>query len=96
DGETGKINAINPFLIDLIGIAKENFIGKEVWSVEFLKNIIANKNTFIELSHKKSFRSIYKEIETASKKSINIEFISTVYFIGNQKNIQFFIHEIAL
>lgn len=95
DGKTGKINAINPFFIDLVGIGKENFIGKEVWSVEFLKNIIVSKDNFIELSTKKSFRSIHKEIETGSKKRINVEFISSVYFIGNQKNIQFFIHEIA-
>ena len=95
DGKTGKINAINPFFIDLVGIDKDNFIGKEVWSVEFLKNIVVSKENFIELSTKKSFRSVHKEIETGSKKRINVEFISSVYFIGNQKNIQFFIHEIA-
>ena len=96
DGETGKINAINPFFTDLIGGTKENFIGKEVWTVEFLKKIIINKSTFTELSQKKSFHSIFKEIETNHNKKINVEFISTVYFIGNQKNIQFFIHEIAV
>ena len=95
DGETGKINAINPFFIDLVGIAKENFIGKEVWSAEFLKNIVVSKDNFLELSNKKLFRSIHKEIQTGSKKRINVEFISSVYFIGNQKNIQFFIHEIV-
>ncbi len=96
EGETGKINAINPFFTALIGETKENFIGKEVWSVEFLKNIIPNKSTFTELSQKKSFHSIFKEIETSNNKRINIEFISAVYFIGDQKNIQFFIHEIAV
>ena len=96
DGATGKINAVNPFFINLIGLSKESFIGKEVWTVEFFKNIIKNKKSFIELSEKKSFQSDYKDMETASKSSINIEFISTVYFIGNQKNIQFFIHEIAV
>jgi two-component system CheB/CheR fusion protein len=96
EGETGKINAINPFFTDLIGETKENFIGKEVWDVEFLKKLIPNKSTFTELSQKKSFHSIFKEIETSNNKRINIEFISTVYFIGNQKNIQFFIHEIAV
>ncbi|MFH6971576.1 chemotaxis protein CheB [Flavobacterium petrolei] len=96
EGETGKINAINPFFTDLIGETKENFIGKEVWDVEFLKKLIPNKSTFTELSQKKSFHSIFKEIETSNNKRINIEFISTVYFIGNQKNIQFFIHEIVV
>ncbi|MFV8369377.1 chemotaxis protein CheB [Flavobacterium sp. LB2R40] len=96
DGASGKINAVNPFFIDLTGIPKEKFIGKEIWTVEFLKNIIINKETFKELSHNESFRSIYKEIETGHKKRINIEFIGTVYFIGSQKNIQFFMHEIVL
>ncbi|WP_196830455.1 PAS domain-containing protein [Flavobacterium sp. CG_9.1] len=52
DGATGKINAVNPFFINLIGLSKESFIGKEVWTVEFFKNIIKNKKSFIEFSEK--------------------------------------------
>ena len=96
DVETGKINAINPFLADLVGSSKENFIGKEIWEVDFFKNIIKNKEKFIELSNIKSFRSNYLEVETATAKKIDIELVSSMYFIGNQKNLQFFIHEIAL
>jgi two-component system CheB/CheR fusion protein len=36
------------------------------------------------------------EVETATAKKIDIELVSSMYFIGNQKNLQFFIHEIAL
>ena len=96
DVETGKINAINPFLADLVGSSKESFIGKEIWEVDFFKNIIKNKEKFIELSNIKSFRSNYLEVETATAKKIDIELVSSMYFIGNQKNLQFFIHEIAL
>lgn len=96
DGETGKINAINPFLTDLVGFSKEDFIGKEIWSVNFFKDNILNKEKFIELSQKKMFSSRYMKIETAAKKNINIELVSTMYFIGNQKNIQIFIHEIPV
>jgi two-component system CheB/CheR fusion protein len=78
----------------LTGFPQENFIGKEIWTVDFFKNNIINKKKFIELSQTKSFTSVYKDIETASKKRINIEFISSVYFVGEQKNIQFYIHEI--
>ncbi|MGO4904160.1 chemotaxis protein CheB [Flavobacterium sp. W20_MBD1_R3] len=94
DGLTGKINAINPFFTDLTGFAAENFIGKEIWTVDFFKNNIINKNKFTELSQTKLFTAVYNEIETATKKRINIELISSVYFIGEQKNIQFYIHEI--
>lgn len=96
DAETGKINAINPFLVDLTGFSKEIFIGKEIWSVNFFKDNILSKEKFIELSQKKMFSSRYMKIETATKKNINIELVSTMYFIGNQKNIQIFIHEILV
>ncbi|SHM45799.1 hypothetical protein [Flavobacterium xanthum] len=47
DGTTGKINAFNPFFINSIDLSKESCIGKEAWTVDFLKNILENKKVFI-------------------------------------------------
>lgn len=96
DAETGKINAINPFLADLVGSSKENFIGKEIWEVDFFKHITKNKDKFIELSKIKSFRSKYREVETATAKKIDIELVSSMCFIDNRKNLMVFIHELTL
>ncbi|MFV5688080.1 chemotaxis protein CheB [Flavobacterium sp. ZT3R25] len=92
--KTGIITALNPFLIDLLGHTKENFIGKEIWEIVFFKNIIPNMEKFKELNQKEFVRFENINIETADGKKRNIEFISTMYFIGSHKVIQCFIHEI--
>jgi two-component system CheB/CheR fusion protein len=94
DPKTGIITALNPFLIDLLGLTKENFIGKEIWKIIFFKNIIPNMEKFEELNQKEFVHFQNVEIETADAKKINIEFTSTMYFIENHKVIQCFIHEI--
>jgi two-component system CheB/CheR fusion protein len=94
DAKTGIITAMNPFLTDLFGFAKENFIGKEIWGISLFKSIIPNAEKFKELNQKEFIKYQDIEIETAENIKIKIEFISTMYFIGNHKVIQCFIHEI--
>ncbi|MFV5695220.1 chemotaxis protein CheB [Flavobacterium sp. LB3P122] len=94
DPKTGIITALNPFLIDLLGITKESFIGKEIWKITFFKNIIPSMEKFKELSQKEFVLFQNITIETADEKKLNIEFISTMYFIESHKVIQCFINEI--
>jgi two-component system, chemotaxis family, CheB/CheR fusion protein len=94
DAKTGIITAMNPFLTNLFGLAKENFIGKEIWGISLFKSIIPNAEKFKELNQKEFIKYQDIEIETAETIKIKIEFISMMYFIGNHKVIQCFIHEI--
>lgn len=93
DAETGKIIDVNPFLIKLLGYPKEEFVEKEIWKINFLKNVIGNKDQFDELKNKKTVHHESLLIETVSKQKINIEFTSNMYSIDNHKMIQCFIHE---
>ena len=51
--ETGKIVDVNPFLIELLGYSKEEFLEKEIWEIGFFKNIVANKDKFIRTTAEK-------------------------------------------
>ncbi len=87
---------VNPFLMDMLGYSHEKLIKKTIWEVDFFLNIIKNMDKFIELSRIKSFRSKYMEVETATKKKIDIGLVSSICFIDNRKNLQVFIHELTL
>ena len=39
---------VNPFLIELLGYSKENFIKKTIWEIGFFKDIIDNKDKFLQ------------------------------------------------
>jgi two-component system CheB/CheR fusion protein len=93
DAESGKIVDVNPFLNEMLGYSKEQLIGKAIWDIGFLKDILANKENFLELQQKEIIRYENLPLETAGGKRINVEFISNVYLVDNQKVIQCFIRQ---
>ena len=94
DAETGKIEEINPFLLDMLGFDEDELTEKAIWEVNFFKDIVTNKDKFLEIQQKKSEH--YKEVpmETGDGRKINVEFISTVFSVENHKVIQCFIRDI--
>jgi two-component system, chemotaxis family, CheB/CheR fusion protein len=95
DAETGKIKDVNPFLIELLGYSKEQFLEKAIWEIGFLKDIVANKDKFSELQQKEIVRYENLPLETAHGQKINVEFISNVYLVADIKVIQCFIRNIT-
>jgi two-component system CheB/CheR fusion protein len=91
DAETGIIVDVNPFLIEMLGYSKEQLVGKAIWDIGFLHDILANKDNFLVLQQKEIIRYENLPLETAGGQRINVEFISNLYLIDNQKVIQCFI-----
>ena len=56
DANSGMIVDVNPFLINLLGYSHEQFIGKAIWDLGFLKDIVANENSFQELQQKRDWQ----------------------------------------
>jgi len=95
DAETGMIVDVNPFLIELLGYSFESFLNKTIWDVGFFKDIIKNKDKFLELQENKYVRYDDLPLETFSGKIIDVEFVSSVYYIDNKKVIQCNIRDIT-
>ena len=95
DAETGKILDVNPFLIELLGYSREQFIEKAIWEIGFFKDIAANQDKFLELHKKEYVRYEISPLETADGKKINVEFISNVYYENANKVIQCNIRDIS-
>jgi two-component system CheB/CheR fusion protein len=93
DAETGKIVDVNPFLVVLLGYSKEQFLAKTIWQIGFLKDLIANKDKFLELQQKEMVRYENLPLETADGREINVEFVSNVYLVAQAKVVQCFIRE---
>ena len=95
DAETGKIIDVNPFLIELLGYSKENFIAKQLWEIGFFKDIAANEEKFAELKQKKYVRYDNLPLETACGRKINVEFVSNIYLVDQNNVIQCNIRDIT-
>ena len=86
DAETGMIVDVNPFLINLLGYVKENFIQKAIWELGFLKDIVQNKEKFSKLQEKEYVRFTLRVICTAAENQKEI--IASVYRILGEFEIE--------
>jgi PAS domain S-box-containing protein len=88
DAETGIIQDVNPYLIEMMGLSRKEFCGKMLWELGFFEDIAFNKANLIELQKKKYIRYEDLPLKTADGRILDVEFISNVYLVGNQKVIQ--------
>jgi len=92
---SGKIIDANPFVENLLGYSADRLLGKELWEISPLKDIVTNQNKLQELISKEYVRYENLQLQTRSRKSIHVDFISTVYAVDGKKVIQCNIRDIS-
>ena len=95
DVDTGTVVDVNPFMVEMLGFSREQFMDKKIWELGFLKDIVANKDNFEELKRQKYMKYENLPLETAAGQRIQVEFVSHVYEVGNQQVIQCNIRDIT-
>lgn len=95
DAETGMIVDVNPFMTELLGYSHKEYLGKSIWDVGHFKDIVANKENFLELQRKEYIRYDDLPLETSGGQIVHVEFVSNVYMVNNQKVIQCNIRDIS-
>lgn len=95
DAETGAISDVNPYLIDMLGYSREEFVEKKLWEVGAFKDIEANKNSFLALQKDEFIRYENLPLKTKDGRLVQVEFVSNVYLVGDEKVIQCNIRDIS-
>ena len=95
NAETGMVVDVNPFLVDRLGLSREEILGRAIWELGPFKDIVGNIANFAELQQNNYIRYEDKPLETANGKRFDVEFISNVYFVEGEKVIQCNIRDIT-
>ncbi len=95
DADTGQIQDVNPFLIEMLGYSKEEFLGKKLWEIGAFKDTETSKIAFRELQSKGYVRYEDLPLETSARQHIAVEFVSNVYFVNHTKVAQCNIRDIT-
>lgn len=95
DAETGKVDDVNPFLLQLLGYSYEAFTGKYLWDIGVFKNIVASRETFRLLQINENIRHDDLPLETHDGRVIAVEFVSNVYWVDHSRVIQCNIRDIT-
>jgi PAS domain S-box-containing protein len=95
DAETGQIDDVNPFLMDLVGYSREEYLGKKLWEVGAFKDGAASRAAFLELRGKGYIRFEDIPLHTRTGGCVDVEFVSNVYMVDDKKVIQCNIRDIT-
>ena len=95
DAETGAITDVNPFLIKMLGYSREEFVERKLWEVGAFRDIEASQEAFEALQKNEYIRYEDLPLRAKSGKLIDVEFVSNVYLVGDEKVIQCNIRDIT-
>ena len=88
DANSGEIIDVNPFMIDLLQYPFEELRGRKLWDIGELKDIAANRAAFETLQHNEYIRYENLPLRRRDGKTIQVEFVSNVYWVEAEKVIQ--------
>lgn len=88
DASTGEIADVNPFLVEMLGYSKEEFIGKKLWEIGAFKDIKESKEAFNKLQKEEYIRYDHLPLETKYGHKVDVEFVSNIYIVDHTKVIQ--------
>ncbi|ACL17739.1 PAS domain S-box protein [Methanosphaerula palustris] len=95
DGDTGEIIDANKFILDMLGYPLDYFIGKHLWELGFIQDKSLAKKAFTELKTEGYIRYEDLPLETIQGRTMNVEFISNIYFVDDKRIIQCNIRDIS-
>jgi PAS domain S-box-containing protein len=95
DADSGQIIDVNPFLIEMLGFSKEEFVGKELWEIGLFKDVAASRLAFAELQQRGYTRYEDLPLETREGLVRPVEFVSNGYLVGESRVIQCNIRDIT-
>jgi len=95
DPKTRKIFDANPFLTALLGYHRDELVGKELFEIGLFHDIPSNKAAFQTLQETGYIRYENLPLRTRDARSIEVEFVSNVYDVGDTQVIQCNIRDVT-
>ena len=95
DASTGQITDANPFLLDMLGYAREEILGKQLWEIGFFRDRALSEAAFKELQKEGYIRYEDLPLETKAGRRHDVEFVSNLYEVDHRKVIQCNIRDIT-
>jgi len=95
DAVSLKITDVNPFMTELLGYSRAEFLGKELWEIGLFSDKEASQVTFRELQKTGYIRYADLPLKTIEGKPWEVEFVSNVYEEDSHRVIQCNIRDIT-
>ncbi|MBN2406156.1 MAG: PAS domain S-box protein [Elusimicrobia bacterium] len=94
DADSGTIIDANSFIIELSGYGMKEFVGKKLWELKIFKDFFLTESNYKEVLDK----DVHQEelvLVTRGGQARDVEFVSSIYMVNDQKVVQCNIHDIT-
>ena len=91
-----QITDVNPFMVELLGYARDEFLGKELWEIGVLTDAAASQDAFRVLQATGYIRYEDLPLQTKAGARRDVEFVSNVYLENGHQVIQCNIRDITV
>ena len=95
NAHTLTITDVNPFMSELLGYSRVEFLGKELWEIGLFSDKAASKEAFKELQETGYLRYEDLPLQTKKGNTREVEFVSNVYDEDGNRVIQCNIRDIT-
>jgi len=95
DADTGRITDVNPYLEDMLGYSHTELIGKALWEIGPVKDIVASQDAVRHLQNTEYIRYENLPLQTKEGEHIQVEFVSNVYRVDGSRVIQCNVRDIT-
>ncbi|MBN1771846.1 MAG: PAS domain S-box protein [Deltaproteobacteria bacterium] len=95
DAGTGKIVDANPYMVELTGYSREEFLGRHLWEIGPFQDSAASRDAFSELQAEEYVRYDDLPLRSRDGRTIAVEFVSNVYLVDDRKVIQCNIRDVS-
>jgi diguanylate cyclase (GGDEF)-like protein/PAS domain S-box-containing protein len=95
NADTGQIEDVNPYLVEMLGYTHEEFLGKKLWEVGSFADIAQSKEMFAEVQASGYVRYEHLPLRTRAGARVDVEFVSNAYYVEGLRVIQCNIRDIS-
>jgi two-component system cell cycle sensor histidine kinase/response regulator CckA len=95
DAETGEITGVNPFLEEILGRSRSEFLRHKLWDIGLFEDVELCQSTFERLQKERYVRYENLPLRHKSGERIEVEFVSNVYEVNGKQVIQCNVRDIT-
>jgi len=96
DADTGEITEVNPFLVGMLGYAREELLGNKLWDMVPFAQIAASRAEFEALQHREYFHNEDLQLATRQGRQLAVEVVSSSYQVDGTEVVQYHIRDITV
>jgi diguanylate cyclase (GGDEF)-like protein/PAS domain S-box-containing protein len=95
EADTGVINELNPFMVELLGYSKAELQGRKLWEIDTLSNFAGNRAEFEVVQRRGRLHHEDLKLTTKDGRQLTVEVVSNSYQLEQSKVVQYNVRDIT-